>query len=60
MLIKEKVIASLNNFPESFSIDDLIEKLIIIDKIDLANQQSLNNEVISEIELEKDFERWFK
>jgi hypothetical protein len=30
MLIEEKVIALLNNFPESFSIDGLIEKLIII------------------------------
>ena len=60
MLLKEKVIESLNKLPESFSIDDLIEKLIIIDKIEIGNQQSLKGEILSENELNQEIEKWFK
>jgi hypothetical protein len=60
MLVKAKVLESINKFPDFFSIDDLIEKLIIIDKIEKANTQSLNNEIVSESELDIEVEKWFK
>ena len=40
MLVKEKVIESLQKFPGNFSIDELIEKLIIIEKIENGDAQS--------------------
>ena len=60
MLVKEKVLESINKFPDFFSIDDLIEKLIIIEKIEKANAQSLNNEVVFESELNIEIEKWFE
>jgi hypothetical protein len=60
MITKTKLKETLEKFPEEFSIDDLIEKLIIIDKIETGRKQSANGEVISENELERDIEKWFE
>lgn len=60
MITKEKLRSTLSDFPEEFSIDELIERLILIEKIELGNQQSLNNEVISDEELDQEIEKWFE
>ena len=60
MITKEKLKSTLTDFPEEFSIDELIERLILIEKIELGNQQSLNNEVISDEELDQEIEKWFE
>jgi hypothetical protein len=60
MLVKNKVIETVNTFSDSFSIDELIEKLIVLDRIDIGNNQSIKNEIISEEELDKNIEEWFK
>lgn len=60
MITKTKLKETLERFPEEFSIDDLIDKLIIIDKIERGNQQSLNGEVISEDELNNEMKKWFE
>jgi hypothetical protein len=60
MITKEKLKKSISDFPEEFSIADLIERLILIEKIELGNKQSLNGEVISEDELEEEMTKWFK
>ena len=36
------------------------DKLILLDKIERADTQSANGDVISEEELEKEMEKWFK
>lgn len=60
MITKTKLKETIDKFPESFTIDELVEKLILIDKIDRANQQSEKGETISEEELDKEIEKWFK
>lgn len=60
MISKEKLKKSISDFPEEFSIEDLIERLILIEKIELGNKQSLNGEVISEDELEEEMTKRFK
>lgn len=60
MLVKNKVIETVNTFSDNFSIDELIEKLILLDRIDVGNNQSIKNEIISEEELDKNIEEWFK
>ena len=60
MLTKTKLIETINKFPEEFTIDELIERLIIVEKIEKGNKQSENRESISEEDLEKEMEKWFK
>ena len=60
MLTKAKLTEQIQNLPEEFSIDELFERLIFIEKIERGNKQSEINEVISEIELQNEMKEWFK
>lgn len=50
----------IESFPEQFSIDDLIERLILVEKIENGKIQSENDEVLSESEFDKEIDKWFK
>jgi hypothetical protein len=60
MLTKAKLIEQIEKLPDEFSIDDLIEKLILTQKIETGNKQSENGDVISESEIENEIEKWFE
>lgn len=60
MLTKTKIKEVIENFPEEISIDDFIDKLILVEKTERGIQQSINGEVISEDELDIEIEKWFK
>ncbi len=60
MLTKTILKKQLENFPEEFSIDELINRLIVIEKINRGNEQSEKGQVISEDELNKEIEKWFR
>jgi hypothetical protein len=60
MLTKTKLIEQIEKFPEVFSIDELIDKLILIEKIEHGVQQSAQGQVISEAELDKEIKKWFE
>ena len=47
MLTKEKVINSLNELPDTFSMDELIDKLMLLQKIEAGLEQSKKGEVFS-------------
>jgi hypothetical protein len=59
MLTKKNLIKQIDKFPDQFSIEDLIEQLILIEKIETGNKQSEVGEVISEIELDNEIKKWF-
>ena len=58
MLIKQKVQEQIALLPDTFSLDYLVEKLILIEKIEIGIAQSDNNEVISDEELDREIEKW--
>ncbi|WP_423820100.1 hypothetical protein V5739_06385 [Salinimicrobium sp. TIG7-5_MAKvit] len=60
MLKKEKVKAEIENLPEEFSIDELVDRLILVEKVEKGILQSEQGEVIPDAELEKEMEKWFK
>lgn len=60
MLTKTKIKETLERFPEEFSIDDLMEQLILIDKIERGNAQSEKGDTISEEDLDNEMTKWFK
>jgi len=60
MITKTKLKRQIKNLPEEFSIDELVEKLILIEKIENGEKQSLNGETISEVELESEINKWFE
>ena len=60
MLTKENLKNQIDKLPEEFSLDELVERLILVEKINRGNAQSEKNEVISESELDKEIDKWFK
>jgi hypothetical protein len=60
MLTRTKLKEQIEKFPEEFSIDDLIDRLILIEKIEFGIKQSKNGEVISDSEMDKEIKKWFK
>ncbi len=60
MLIKDKVIKTISEFPDSFTLDELVDKLIFMDKVEKGIAQSLNNEVHSNEEAKQRLSKWLK
>ncbi len=60
MLKKKHVKETLDQLPDEFQLENIIDELILLDKIEKGEKQSSNGEVISEEELEKEMEKWFK
>ena len=58
MLTKGKVQELINHMPEEFSIDDLLEKLIFLQKIGLGQKEIENGEGIDWEDLKKEMESW--
>ncbi len=60
MITKEKLIKHINKFPSELSIDELIDRLVFIEKLERRIEQSKNNETITDQELENEMKEWFK
>ncbi len=60
MITKAVLKEHIEKLPEEFSIDELISRLILIEKINRGNIQSENGEVVSEEELNKEIQKWFR
>ena len=59
-ITKEKLQKQIDEFPDEISIDEVIERLIMIEKIETRIQESENNETISEEDLKNEMQEWFK
>jgi hypothetical protein len=58
MLTKERVIAEINKFPDEFTVDELMEKLILIEKINIGREQSKRGDVVSDAQLDYEIKKW--
>jgi len=60
MITKSSLRKQLEKFPESFSIEELMERMIVIDKIETGESQSKNGQVLTDEELTLELEKWFR
>lgn len=60
MITKTKLKEQIESFPEQFSIDELIERLILVEKIENGIKQSEKDEVLNENEFDEEIKAWFK
>jgi predicted transcriptional regulator len=60
MLTKEKMIETLKALPEEkfYSVDTLIEEIILMDKIEKSLEAVQRGEVLSEEEVDKEIDKW--
>ena len=60
MLTKESVIKTIAKLPDNFGLDELIDKLIFIEKVEKGLDQSTNNQILSETQAKKKLAKWLK
>jgi hypothetical protein len=60
MLTRENVIKAISQLPGQFSVDQAIDELILLEKIDKGLAQSEANDVIPDEELENQLPEWLK
>ncbi|MBA7521540.1 hypothetical protein ES705_13647 [subsurface metagenome] len=60
MLTKDKLRQSINKLPDSFTIDELIDQLIFIEKVEEGLEQSKERKVLSNENVKKIIEKWSK
>lgn len=56
----EKLKQQIDQFPDTISMDEVIERLIMLEKIETRKQESDNNETIEEDELNEEMKKWFE
>ncbi len=59
-ITKEKLKQHIDKFPDEISIDEVIERLILLEKLGKRIEESDNDETISEEDLKNEIEKWFE
>ncbi|MDQ3108690.1 MAG: hypothetical protein M3R17_02250 [Bacteroidota bacterium] len=60
MLSKAKVLKSIKDLPDNFSIEEVFDKIIFLNKIETGRQQSKEWKVFSTEEAKKRLGKWLK
>jgi predicted transcriptional regulator len=60
MLTKTQIIDSLNNLPENVTIDQVIEHLVVVDKVQRGLNDSAEGKVYSKEEAREQLKKWLK
>lgn len=60
MLTKDKLKQSIDNLPETFTIDELIDQLIFIEKVEEGIHQADQGKVISDEDVKGIIDKWSK
>jgi hypothetical protein len=60
MLLKKQIIEAIENFPSETSVEDLIERIIFIQKIEQGIADVDQNNIVSEEKVDFLIEKWSK
>jgi hypothetical protein len=60
MIKKNQLKETIESFPDEFTLEELVDKLILLDKIEKGNRDSIEGNTLSEVELEEEMKKWFK
>lgn len=60
MLSKENVLKSIEALPDSFTIDQLIDQLLFIEKVQEGLKQSEEGKLVSNEDIKEMIEKWSK
>ncbi len=60
MITKKQILSSLKSLPNSFSAEEIIDRIILLQKIDLGMEQSMTNKTHTESEARKKLKKWLK
>jgi hypothetical protein len=58
MLTKEKIISGIQKLPDSVTIDDILDHLLLLEKIEKGLEQSVNGQIVADEELDSKIAKW--
>jgi hypothetical protein len=58
MTTKDKIISSIKNLPDTVTIDDILDQIMLVEKIEKGIEQSNKNQIVSDDELDKRLGKW--
>jgi hypothetical protein len=58
MLTRDKVKEMIDHMPDTFSVDDVVEELLLLQKIEEARDQFKKGEFLTEEELDAETDQW--
>lgn len=60
MITRKKALEAIKTMPEEFTIDDLMDKLLLLNKIEIGVEQAKKGETYSSEEAKKMIREWSK
>jgi len=60
MLTKEKIKTTIDSLPENFTIEDIIEELIVLDKIEQGLKDVKEGKVYTTDEARRKLDKWLR
>lgn len=58
MITKDKVLELVEHMPDTFSVDDLVERILILEKIEKAQKEIENGEGMDWEDFKKEMDKW--
>ena len=58
MLTKEKLLETIKDLPDHFSVEELFERVIFLQKVELGLEQSKTNQVFTTNEAREKLKKW--
>ena len=59
ILSKRLIVKQVEEMPEDFTLDELFEKLILIEKVNIGLENIADGKVISDEDMENNINEWF-
>ncbi len=60
MITKKTLLRSLENLPDKFSLDDLLDRIILLQKIDIGMEQSQAGQTHTTEQAKKKLNKWLE
>ena len=58
MVTKERLLESIKQLPDEFTVDEIIDRILLLDKIETGLRQSKNEEITPDEELDRKLPEW--
>ena len=60
MITKESLLKYIGELPDQFSIDELMDKILFLHKIEVGLEQSKNDQITPNDDVKDQFKKWLK
>ena len=60
MISKDKLVKSIKEMPDKFSLDDVLDRIVFLQKIEIGLEQSKNGKTHSTSKVKEKLSKWLK